>query len=151
DDFNDPALESRLSLLARSLDCHADLHPLGRLLTRIHLRDLLQTRLRLEEHWKDFPGFEGERIHRPIFITGMPRSGSTFLHELLTQDSAHRAPRVWEVMSPLPGGVHQRIWRAAACLWWFRRLAPHADSVYPLRAGTPHECVAIQSYTLLSR
>src|SRR5438034_4327284 len=35
-DFGDPAIESRLSLLVRSLECHADLHPLGRLLARIH-------------------------------------------------------------------------------------------------------------------
>ena len=40
--------------------------------------------------------------------------------------------------------------RAEACLWGFRRLAPGADSVYPIRAWTPHECVAIHSYTLLS-
>jgi hypothetical protein len=40
--------------------------------------------------------------------------------------------------------------KAEASLWWFRRLAPGADSVYPMRAWTPHECVAIHSYTLLS-
>ena len=40
--------------------------------------------------------------------------------------------------------------KAEACLWWFRQLAPRADSVYPMRAMTPHECVAIQSHTFLS-
>ena len=43
-----------------------------------------------------------------------------------------------------------RVRKAEACLWWFRRLAPGADAVYPMRARTPHECVAIHSYTLLS-
>jgi hypothetical protein len=95
-------------------------------------------------------------IKGPLFITGMPRSGSTFLHELLAQDPANRMPRVWEVMFPLPAPAKgpnprdPRIRRAAACLWWFRRLAPQADSVHPIRAGTPQECVAIHSYTLLS-
>ena len=46
--------------------------------------------------------------------------------------------------------VEPRVHRAESCLWWFRRLAPRANSVYPLRAWTPHECVAIHSYTLLS-
>jgi hypothetical protein len=69
----------------------------------------------------------------------------------LAADAANRAPQVWEVMSPLPGGTQRRIWSAAACLWWFRRMAPEADSVHPIRATTPHECVAIHSYTLLSR
>jgi hypothetical protein len=46
--------------------------------------------------------------------------------------------------------VEPRVWKAEYCLWWFRRLAPRANSVYPLRAWTPQECVAIHSYTLLS-
>jgi hypothetical protein len=60
-------------------------------------------------------------------------------------------------MFPLPapdGRPHRRekrAWKTAMCLWWFRRLAPEADAVYPMRACTPHECVAIQSYTLLSQ
>ena len=37
-----------------------------------------------------------EPIEDPVFIVGMPRSGSTFLHELLTEDPRYRAPRVWE-------------------------------------------------------
>jgi hypothetical protein len=46
--------------------------------------------------------------------------------------------------------MDSRVRKAEASLWWFRRLAPGADSVYPMRAWTPHECVAIHSYTLLS-
>ena len=59
-------------------------------------------------------------------------------------------------MFPVPRGgeppnkVDPRVREAEAALWWFRRLVPGADSVYPLRAWTPHECVAIHSYTLLS-
>lgn len=150
-DFGDPAIESRLAILARSIKSDADLHPLGRLLASIHLGDLLKTRLRLEETWRNKPGFEAEPIQRPVFITGMPRSGSTFLHELLAQDADNRAPQVWEVMSPLPMGARRRIRRTATCLWWFRQIAPEADSVHPIRATTPHECVAIHSYTMLSR
>jgi hypothetical protein len=89
-------------------------------------------------------------LKNPVFIVGMPRSGSTFLHQLLAADPMHRAPQVWEVMSPISGPPGQRIRKAEFCLWWFRRLAPQADSVYPMRARTPHECVAIQSYTFLS-
>jgi hypothetical protein len=59
-------------------------------------------------------------------------------------------------MFPIPGQksrrgeVDSRVRKAEASLWWFRRLTPRADSVYPMRASTPHECVAIHSYTLLS-
>jgi Sulfotransferase family len=155
-DFGDPSIEPALSILTDSLEREADLHPLGRFLMRVHVRDLLATRLQLTELWRRQSNAAGDSsIRRPVFITGMPRSGSTFLHELLAEDPENRAPRVWEVMFPVPGrqadrGSDPRVRKAAACLWWFRRLAPGADSVYPMRAHTPHECVAMHSYTLLS-
>src|SRR5262245_9381167 len=143
--------------LLNSLETEADLHPHGRFLMRVHLRELLETRLRLTQAWNgwSWPP-EASVIERPIFITGIPRSGSTFLHELLAEDPEHRAPRVWEVMFPIQTGsnrpekVDPRVRKAESCLWWFRRLAPGADSVYPIRAWTPHECAAIHSYTLFS-
>jgi hypothetical protein len=46
--------------------------------------------------------------------------------------------------------VDPRNRKVEACLWWFRWLAPGVDALYPMRAWTPHECVAIHSYTLLS-
>jgi hypothetical protein len=124
---------------------------------RLHLQELLETRLRLTQAWKGRSEVqEASVIERPIFITGIPRSGSTFLHELLAEDPENRAPRVWEVMFPIPIGKRRpekadpRVQKAKACLWCFRRLAPGADSVYPIRAWMPHERVAIHSYTLLS-
>jgi hypothetical protein len=157
DDFGDPPLEPALSILTNSLEEEANLHPLGRFLMRVHLQGLLEMRLRLAELWRKRAGhLSALPVQRPIFITGTPRSGSTFLHELLAEDPANRAPRVWEVMFPMPNPGHAgrtpdpRIKKAAACLWWFRRFAPQADAVFPMRARTPHECVAIQSYSLLS-
>src|SRR5689334_12708906 len=81
EDFGDATLEFRLSVLLKSIERQADLHPLGRFLAWIHFRGLLKTRLLLEEVWAKRADAEGRPIQRPIFITGMPRSGSTFLHE----------------------------------------------------------------------
>ena len=157
DDFGNPPVERPLSVLASSLESEADLHPLGRFLMRMHLLEILETRLRLTQVWRGRKDeLDAAPIRRPVFITGMPRSGSTFLHELLTQDPVNRSPKAWEVMFPLPAPEaaraerDPRVRKAAVNLWWFRRLAPQADAVYPLRAGTPHECVAIHSYTFMS-
>jgi Sulfotransferase family len=157
EDFGDPPIEPVLTVLVNSLETEAHLHPHGRFLMRLHLQELLETRLRLTQAWNGrSETAKASVIERPIFITGLPRSGSTFLHELLAEDPENRAPRVWEVMFPIPIGskhpkrIDPRVRKAEACLWWFRRLAPGADSVYPIRAWTPHECVAIHSYTLLS-
>jgi hypothetical protein len=156
EDFGAPPIGPALSVLADSLEREATLHQVGRFLMRTHLLDLLKTRLRLVAAWKRQRDAESSPVARPIFITGMPRSGSTFLHELLGADPALRAPRIWEVMFPVTAGEPDRgrrdwrVWNAAMSLWWFRRLSPGADAVYPMRARTPHECVAIHSYCLMS-
>jgi hypothetical protein len=156
-DFGDPSLDPAFSTLLNSLETEAHLHALGRFLMRMHLRELLETRLKLIDSWRgQTESLQAVSIERPIFIVGMPRSGSTFLHELLAEDPQNRAPRVWEVMFPVPDqegspyDEQRRIRKAESCLRWFRRLVPEADAVYPMRARTPHECVAIHSYTFLS-
>jgi omega-hydroxy-beta-dihydromenaquinone-9 sulfotransferase len=47
-----------------------------------------------------FRGWRAERIESPVFIIGMQRSGTTFLHRLLSADSATRALRFWEMVLP---------------------------------------------------
>jgi Sulfotransferase family len=157
EDFGEPPIEPAASILTNSLERQADLHPVGRFLMWIHLRELLETRLRVVRAWSGMSeALEGSHVQRPVFITGMPRSGSTFLHELMAEDPQNRAPRVWEVMFPIPAHsgspreADRWVRKAEISLWWFRRLAPRADWVYPMRARTPHECVAIHSYTLMS-
>jgi hypothetical protein len=155
-DFGDLPIEPALSILTASLEQEAGLNPLGRFLMRNHLLEILETRLRLAAIWRGQPDGLATPIEKPVFITGMPRSGSTFLHELLSQDPDNRSPRVWEVMFPVPApepGITNRDWRirrANMNLWWFRRFARGADEVYPVRAVTPHECLAIHSFTLMS-
>ena len=157
EDFGDSSFLAALAILTESMEDEADLHPFGRFLARMHIRTLLEMRLLLVAAWKKTNKADKRPISRPIFITGMPRSGSTFLHELLSRDPANRAPRFWEVMFPLPApeaadraqpGVFGK---RRFNLWWFRRLAPQPDSVYPMRANTPHECVAMHSYTFFSQ
>ena len=65
-------------------------------------------------------------IHQPVFITGLPRSGTTFLHRLMLTDPANRAPTVWETIYPSPaaGTREQRIARVARQLKAFEWLAP---------------------------
>jgi Sulfotransferase family len=157
EDFGDPPLEPMLSLLTDSLEREANLHPLGRFLMRGYLLRLLETRLQLADDWHQRgDALDACTIRRPVFITGMPRSGSSFLHELLVEDPDNRAPLVWEVMYPVPAPDPKntrpdpRIWKAAASLWCFRQIVRQADAVYPVRARTPHECIAIHSYTLWS-
>jgi hypothetical protein len=62
---------------------------------------LLTSRLQFFEDFKRYPIGE-EKIVKPLFATGEPRSGTTLLHALLAVDPNGRALRFWEVMYPSP-------------------------------------------------
>jgi hypothetical protein len=62
---------------------------------------LLTSRLQLMEDRKRSP-VAAEKIEKPLFATGEPRSGTTLLHALLSVDPNGRALRFWEVMYPSP-------------------------------------------------
>ena len=128
----------------------------GRLSVRQHVLELLTTRLQLVQQWDSIPEIQAQEIRRPIFITGMPRSGSTFLHSLLGQDPANRAPQVWEAMFPYrvlgqeQSKTSSLINKTENKLRWFRWLAPKFDAIHPISATLSQECIAILSYTFYS-
>ena len=47
------------------------------------------------------PEIEREEITRPVFIVGINRTGTTFLHRLLARDDRFWAPRVYEYAAPI--------------------------------------------------
>lgn len=131
---------------------HARLTPIGRLAAQRHLVDLLANRLRLERDRALHPEIEKQQIRAPLFIAGLPRTGTTLLHMLLAQDPDNRVPETWEIMHPAPGegAADKRIRRAGRELAWMERLAPGFRVMHPLAPRLPQECIAIDSHTLQS-
>jgi hypothetical protein len=70
--------------LIHSLNTEANLSDLGRRRAERRLSDTLHSRLRLVGDRKRFPQIAAERIAAPILVSGLPRSGTTFLHNLLS-------------------------------------------------------------------
>ncbi len=62
-----------------------------------------------------FPGYRRLEIREPLFIVGVPRSGTTFLHRLLARDERFTSMRLWEILFA-PSIVQKRLWLAAARL-----------------------------------
>jgi len=151
------SLEAALRCLLGDLENEAALKPIGRLIAWNDLKRLLAHRARLADDRQRWPRIAAETVTRPIFITGLPRSGTTLLHGLLASDPQLRAPLTWEVMAPSPPpGVCQprqlnkRVARARRQLRWFDRLAPGFQAVHEVGAELPQECIAITAYALLS-
>jgi len=51
---------------------------------------------------RDFPEISKEPIERPVFLMGLPRSGTTYFQYLFDCDSRFRLIRTWEAMTPSP-------------------------------------------------
>jgi hypothetical protein len=156
DDFGDPSFREPLAHLLASIDAEARLSLIGRIAARHDLTGMLVNRLLIERDRVRHPGIADEEIRRPLVITGLPRTGSTFLHGLLAQDPANRTPRHWELRSPSPPPeratyeTDPRIARAARDIRWFIRLAPRFPAIHPVGAQLPEECVVILSHAFRS-
>ncbi|KHO21611.1 sulfotransferase family protein [Mycolicibacterium setense] len=103
DDFGDPAFRERLEVLCTALRDEAGLSDTGLGIAFEQLVGNLVNRLRLEALIADHPEIEDIAIERPIVICGLPRTGTTHLHNLLAADPALRYLPYWESLEPVPG------------------------------------------------
>jgi Sulfotransferase family len=101
-DFGDDHFLEPLDVLVPALEEEAQLTLLGRWITRRFLLRILEVRLQMTAYVRADPGVLDEEIREPLFVAGAPRTGTTILYALLVEDRAHRAPRGWELLRPVP-------------------------------------------------
>lgn len=156
DDFYDDLFREPLRILLDSFERDADLNLVGRICVRSEITRMLCNRLYMAADRARNPEINEEKIQRPLFITGLPRSGSTFLHTLLAQDPRCRTPRTWEVMHPSPPPERRtydsdpRIGQTERQLKWIDVLMPEFEKYHLIHARYPQECIAITDHAFLS-
>ncbi|MCA9690692.1 MAG: sulfotransferase [Nannocystaceae bacterium] len=139
--------------LVDSLRDEARLTPFGRIVAQQNLVRLLTTRSSLAPRLRAPPSAKSS-LAPPLFIVGLPRTGTTLLHGLLAQDPELRAPLTWEVAYPEPAPTQAdranardprrlRARRQLRILDWLR---PEFRAIHPMDAIAPQECVAIMAY-----
>jgi Sulfotransferase family len=101
-DFGGDDYRDGLAVLLESYARDADLTALGRKVQRSFLRGALVARLLSEAAWQAWPSYAAVAIERPIFVTGLPRTGTTALHRLLAADPAHQGLEMWLTQAPGP-------------------------------------------------
>ncbi len=102
DDFGDESFLPGLRVLLEAIDRENESTPLGRFLTRELVTGLLVTRLRLEALERAHPEVLEEEVREPLVIAGLPRTGTTHLHNLIAQDARFRSMPYWEGLEPIP-------------------------------------------------
>jgi len=150
-DFGDAAFREPLRIFLEALEREAKLHYVGRTLARADVLEWLENRLQIIEWTRRHPEIAAERIAAPLFITGLPRTGTSILHELLAQDPSHRVPLAWEVRHPCPPPDAQsfesdpRIERAERAVRFWCEIVPEYDAMHELGARVPVECIALMT------
>lgn len=157
DDFGEDFDEDHLSRLIDFSREEARLNLTGRIMFRSDVSALLKNRLQITAAIKRDPQISNRRIEAPIVITGLPRTGTTLLHRLLAQDPVNRAPKLWEIMHPVPPSacdnyeeIKKRIQRTEQQLCWFKQLTGRFDSIHALSANEAEECIAITAHAFAS-
>ncbi|RCW44583.1 sulfotransferase family protein [Halopolyspora algeriensis] len=156
DDFGDDDHREGLGVLLDSYARQAGLTPRGNKVTRAQLRGALMARQFSEAAWQRYPEYTDVAIERPIFVTGLPRTGTTALHRLLCADPQHQGPDLWltEVPQPRPP---RETWEDNPV---FRRLQegyrhhhvenPEFMGVHYMSADTVEECWQLLRQSMMS-
>ena len=91
-----------LQRLLHSVNYEANLHAVGRFITRERFVSLISIRLRAEYFFKKYPEILEQPLYPAWIIIGLQRTGTTKLQRLLAADPDHRVIPSWEVINPVP-------------------------------------------------
>lgn len=146
-----PQVLTGLEKLIASINQEANVNTFGALALKSVLERSLYNRFKVEQELAKNPSLEQVPIKRPIFIIGMPRTGTTILHALLQEDPVNRAPLAWECLLPHPVSTPanytnnpqlQTIRKEFSQLF---QLVPDFQKKHHMEADSPQECLGINA------
>jgi hypothetical protein len=114
---------------------------------RSSLIDALSTRLKTTAYLQQRPELLKRPIERPLFVFGVPRTGTTLLSNLLAADPNRRSPLTWEIDDPVPPPAKDALYndpRALARLDAEKKMLaarPDIGKYYRSSAIYPNECM----------
>src|SRR5262249_53382056 len=130
-------------VLCRSLRDEANLHWFGRLNVYNLLVTGLSSLLRVEQQFATDPTLAHEPLIPPLIVTGIPRSGTTFLHRLLAAEPQAASISLSRHIFPLPHTPVNYRWcevQAKFLPWWTASRQYGLDAMHYVRPHLPDEC-----------
>lgn len=145
-----PALRRLLEAVAGE----AFLSSFGRQILHDFVVTQLVTQIQTSQLVQANPDIEQIPLENVIVITGMPRTGTTALHNLLAEHPELRAPRLWEMLAPAASTdptAHVRMIQVARdYVEQYHRVAPGLRDLHPLDPLRPDECHRLTATTFSS-
>jgi len=155
-DFGEDDWREPFSVLVKALEEEAELTLMGRLMARSDIVLWLSSRLRVVDTLKKHPEIVEQTIVAPMVIVGLPRSGTSILFELLSQDQDVGVAMMWEALQPCPPpeadtyASDPRIEQAHQLFTQWNRVAPEFASMHEMRGDIPAECGLLMAGTFIS-
>jgi len=155
-DFGDMTFKPALDILVKSINQEGKLSDTGSHIFSERLIESLITRLTFEQQLKLRPEVLDEPLDNPVFIIGLPRTGTTMLHRLLANDTRFYTPLWWEVRFPVPmstttvDGKDPRIALAKTEVKMMLDAMPELLTMHPIDAELPDEEVVLMEHSFLS-
>jgi len=155
-DWGDRSFVATAEMLLESCRATAELHDRGwRVLTKVVVRHLVN-RLYFQAYLNEHPQVTHVPLRAAVVVTGLPRTGTTLLHNLLSLDPRHQALRLWQALHPVPPDAEGP--RSAPALMdqaesWLTKLyelTPAFRFIHPATAQGPEECDALFQNTFAS-
>jgi len=160
DGFGADDFVERLGLLCRAMREQGGFNGAGVMQQHTFILGLLKNRLLVEDLIQRHPEILDQRIVAPIIVCGLPRTGTTHLHNLMSADPALRSLPYWESLEPVlaeseqpaPGAPDPRKERTAMALSFLDAAMPYFNRMHEMTVEHAHEeiqLLAIDFSTML--
>jgi hypothetical protein len=147
-----PRAEKGLRMLVRSVNEEGNSNPFGALAVKSLIERILYGRYKIEQELARNPWIERQPIEQPVFIIGMPRTGTTILHAIMHEDPAHRSPLAWECLLPYPVATpetfrnNEQLKTVEKEFGQLFKLVPDFQKKHYMAADSPQECLGITAF-----
>jgi hypothetical protein len=144
-DFGPRDYEERLAALLAAITEGSELNGTGRVSLSAQLLQMLKNRLLLTDLLRLHPEIQDIDLVPPVVIAGLPRTGTTHLHNLLAAGPAFRSLPYWESLEPFPLPAEigtepdPRRARAEQGLWFVDLAMPYFKLMHEMTADHVHE------------
>ena len=145
-DMGDPAAMDALRRLVAATNAEARLSEAGAPRWQGSLVKMLGNRLRVVDYVKQHPELLERPIEKPMFVFGLPRTGTTLTINLLNADPGRRCYLRWEGQDPIPPAKagqlssDPRYFAEQDKLAMSVKYMPHIAAIHYEDADSPTEC-----------
>lgn len=156
-DFGDPSFREGLEVLVKALNTEARLTEAGEGRITASVTATLAQRLQVEEYLKAHPALLEAPVEAPLFVFGLPRTGTTLAINLFASDPVARVFSRWEAYNTVPPAAPGALRSDPRCqaeqekLEMSLKYLPHIATMHWEDAHSSTECQFAMSPTFCSQ